>query len=313
MKVLITGGLGNLGSWITEHLLKSGFEVTTFSSRDRNVLRQHQFERLFGQIENEDDLKRLVRDRSWDVIIHLASINEGNAPSYPEKALAVNAAGTRKLLQALADHNLKAHFIYISTFHIYGLSSGTVEEDKSFPSPKNDYAATHLFAEYYVKQFHSAHQIPFTIFRLTNSYGAPKEIDSSKWYLILNDLAKMAAKKRKIKLSSNGHARRDFIWMGDVCQAVEKCLAKGAADDVFNLGSGASISTLEVAETVKKAYEDKYSVPIEIEVNSSDTNAYNGILNVSIEKLQNWISFIPENKMSEEAAALFDLLDQAES
>lgn len=311
MKILITGGLGNLGSWLTEHLLKKGFEVTTFSSRDKSILREYSFNKIFGEIENKNDLKKLFENKKWDAIIHLASVNEGNIPDYPKKALAVNALGTRNLLQLLTDcGQTNTHLIYFSTFHIYGAISGLIEEDKVFPNPKNDYAATHLFAEYYTKQFHFTHKIPYTIFRLTNSYGAPKEIDSSKWYLVLNDLAKMAVEENIIKLKSNGLARRDFVWMGDVCRVVEKCLYKGAANETFNLGSGSSFSILEIAEVVKKAYENLYSSNIEIKKNESDKNLYDEILNVSIKKLQNWINFEPQNKLHEEANAVFDLLEK---
>lgn len=317
MKILITGGLGNLGSWITEHLLDSGFEVTTFSSRDRDVLRERAFERVFGEVENERDLERLFsgKSSSWDAVIHLASVNEADEPNYPQRALAVNALGTRNLLQALAGNGgngggRAAHFIYFSTFHVYGLSAGEVREDAAFPSPKNDYASTHLFAEYYVKQFYSSHKIPFTIFRLTNSYGCPKQLNNSKWYLVLNDLARTAAEQKIIKLSSNGRPRRDFVWMKDVCSAVEKCVRKGAANDVFNLGGGASVTMSEVAETVKKAYEDLYSLPIEIQKNESDTKRHDEapLLRVSISKLQAWIDFEPQNKLYEEATAILKLL-----
>lgn len=309
MKVLITGGLGNLGAWITAHLVESGFEVTTFSSRDRDVLREYQFERCFGSVENKNDLEKLFSNKSWDAVIHLASINEGNLPGYGEKALAVNTLGTRNLLQTIAGGETQpAHFMYFSTFHIYGADTGLITEDASFPNPKSDYASTHLFAEYYVKQFHFSHKIPFTIFRLTNSYGCPKEIGNSKWHLVLNDLAKTAVEKNVIKLNSNGRQQRDFIWMGDVCKAVEKCFGKNSANDVFNLGSGSSISMLKVAETVKKAYEDTYFQPMEIQINNSDTNQYDDSLKVSTAKLQNWITFEPQNKMYEEAVAIFSLL-----
>src|SRR5687768_856597 len=182
MKVLVTGGLGNLGSWITEHLVRAGADVTTFTSRDRNVLPGFSFRRMFGDIRNEAEVKAVVEKESWHAVIHLASNNEGNTENYAKSALEINSLGTRNLLQAMADTGqADCHFIYFSTFHVYGANSGTIREDVNFPEPKNDYAGTHLFAEYYVKQFHATHKIQYTIFRLTNSYGCPKEMDNSKW------------------------------------------------------------------------------------------------------------------------------------
>lgn len=316
MKVLITGGLGYVGAWLTERLSSSGFDVTTFSRNDRSdILRDCRFEKIFGSVENAADLKRLFFGRNWDAIIHLASVGaSADSPDYAEKSLIVNALGTRNLLQAIAENGGagETHFVYFSTFHVYGINSGVADEDKTFPAPRSDYAATHLFAEYYVRQFHRTHRIPFTVFRLTNGYGAPKNAGGggAEWKLVLNDLARAAIEKNVVKLSSNGRPRRDFVWLGDVCDAVEKCLFKGAANEVFNLGSGSSISMSELAEAVKAAYEKKFAAPIAIEINQTDLNEYGDALAVSIEKLRGWIDFEPQNRLFDEATAIFDLLEK---
>ena len=314
MKVLVTGGLGNLGSWITEHLIKAGFEITTFSSRDREVLRNLDFERVFGEIQNENDVNRLFADKNWDAVIHLASLNEQFLPGYSKKALEINAFGTRNLLQAIADNKqTKPNFIYFSTIHVYGDTSGTVNEDKVFPNPLSDYAATHLFAEYYIKLFHKTHGIPHTIFRLTNSYGCPKELNSGKWYLVLNDLAKMAFEKREIALSSNGKPRRDFIWMGDVCKIVLNCFNSPAANETYNLGGNCSRSILEVADLVRKEFKKKFNQPLEVAINESDLNNYENFQEVSIDKIQEKFGFSPEDKMSEEIRNIFEFLEVSEN
>jgi nucleoside-diphosphate-sugar epimerase len=307
-RILVTGGLGNLGSWITEYLVKSGYDVTTFSSRNRPVLHHLTFQRLFGDISNESRVKELFAQKPWDAIVHLASINEGNVPGYPREALQINTLGTRNLLQALAESGHNTHFIYFSTFHVYGAAAGNILEDATPASPKNDYAATHLFAEYYVKQFNFTHHIPHTIFRLTNSYGSPKEISGTKWYLILNDLARMAVQEKKIRLNSNGLPKRDFIWMGDVCEIVGKCIEKGPANTTFNIANGRSISMLEVATTVQKAYSDQFSMMVPVQKNEADKNTYDDVLTVSIDKLKQWIDFQSHDKMYDEAIAIFQLL-----
>jgi UDP-glucose 4-epimerase len=307
-RILITGGLGNLGSWITESLFNKGYDVTTFSSRNRPVLQNMAFKRLFGDITNENQVKELFTHEPWDVIVHLASINEGNVPGYPKEALQVNTLGTRNLLQALAESGHNTHFIYFSTFHVYGAGSGNIIEDVTPAFPKNDYAATHLFAEYYVKQFYFTHRIPHTIFRLSNSYGSPKEITGTKWYLILNDLARMAVQEKKIRLNSNGLPKRDFIWMGDVCEIVGNCIEKGPANNTFNLGNGRSVSMLEVATTVQKAYNDYFSATVAVQKNDADKNTYDDVLTVSTDKLKKWVGFEPHDKMYDEAIAIFQLL-----
>src|SRR5690606_3095721 len=132
---------------------------------------------------------------------------------YFHDALLVNALGTRNLLEALPAERV-GHFVYISTFQVYGRYVGAIDE--STPTePVNDYGTTHLFAEQYVAQFGRAQKLHWSTLRLTNSYGCPKDPDMSKWFLVLNDLARMAVEQGELVLKSNGEVPRDFIWMGD--------------------------------------------------------------------------------------------------
>lgn len=313
LKILITGGLGNLGSWITEHLVYKNHHVTTFSSNDRNVLVYLKFERVFGNIADENDMKKIMNEK-WDAIIHLASVNEGNVPGYPRQALEINTWGTRNLLQQMAGSvNSSTHLLYFSTFHVYGADAGVVSEDHTPLKPRHDYGTTHLFAEYYIRQFNLSHGIPYTTFRLTNSYGCPKEMNSSKWYLVLNDLARNAFEKGVITLNSNGSPLRDLIWMGDAAGAVCKCVKKGPANDGFNLGSGTSIKMIEVAQIVRQAYKDFFSETIDIKLNKGDTKKYPDTLRVSIDKIKSWIDFSPTEKLYDEAIRIFEFLKRTKS
>jgi len=313
MKILITGGLGNLGSWITEHFVLTGHDVSVFSSKDRDVLKELKFERIFGDIADESDIKKVLNNK-WDAIIHLASINEGNIPGYSKKALETNTWGTRNLLQQMADsNNQSCHLLYFSTFHVYGADAGTISEDNNLPQPRHDYGTTHLFAEYYIKQLNISHGIPYTIFRLTNSYGCPKEMNNSKWYLVLNDLARSAFENKSITLNSNGLPLRDFIWMGDVASVLTKCVEKGPANTVFNLGSGKSVRMIDVAQIVQRAYKDHFSDIIDIAVNKADKKNYPGSLIVSVDKLKKWVEFSPSEKMYDESIKIFDFLKKTDS
>lgn len=306
MKVLVTGGLGNLGSWITRALVHNGHEVTTLSSRNRNVLTDLSFERIFASVSDRQELETVLDNRTFDAIIHLASVNEGNVPGYPRQALELNTWGTRCLLDWAAKQPVKPHFIYFSTFHAYGLSNGTISEDTAL-KPRHDYGTTHLFAEYYVQQAALSTGICTTTYRLTNSYGVPLEADSSKWYLVLNDLCKSAVFNNEIRLGSNGRPVRDFVAMADVCDVVLKCLDKGPSNDVFNLGGGKTYQMLDVAQTVRQAAQEVLGLDIPIKVNEADQTNYDQQLDVKISKLQSWIDYQPQDRMLDEAKAILKL------
>ena len=108
---------------------------------------------------------------------------------------------------------------------MYGKDFGTLEE--STPTlPLNDYANSHLSAENIVRQHALVKKLPATILRLTNSYGAPIDPRTTKWGLLLNDLAKMAFYKERLSLKSSPDTYRDFIWMGDVAEIIYFLLTK---------------------------------------------------------------------------------------
>jgi UDP-glucose 4-epimerase len=168
-----------------------------------------------------------------------------------------------------------------------------------------------LFAEGYVKEYYMNHQLPYSIVRLTNSYGCPKDYESSKWYLVLNDLARMAVEKKQIVLKSNGLAPRDFIWMGDVCHIVKGLLSLPEAPlDTFNISGEKTFQMLEIARQVQLAYKEKYREEIPLQVNTEDKTVHADTLRVSASKLKKKVPYDATPKFKEEALKIFDFLER---
>lgn len=306
--ILITGALGNLGLWLTEHLLAKNYQVTILAKKTKNLGIEKKVSFIQADITDKNSLK-ILNKKHFSHIIHLASFNDTFRENYPQKALEVNTLGTRNLLENLQKETLE-NFIYFSTFHVYGNAQGIITEESPI-NPRHDYASTHYFAEIYLRQFANTHQLPYTIFRLSNSYGCPKDKGSTKWYLILNDLAKMAIEQKRIVLKSNGRSIRDFIWMGTVANVVQQTIElTNAPNDVFNLSSEQTFSMLEIAEYVQEAYLDTFGQKIPIEVNQNDNNLYKQDLTISNQKLQKLIPFSPQIQFKEEATAIFRLLSK---
>ncbi len=310
--LLITGGLGNLGSWLTDYFChQTDYQVSVLASRERPILTDLNFDFISCDIADRRAVADSLGGRTFDYVVHTASVNEYFKDNFAEDALRVNALGTRNLLDHFKDQSELRQFLYFSTFQVYGQRSGLITEETP-TEPKNDYGTTHLFAEYYVKQFHANHGLPYTTFRLTNSYGCPKDTDSSKWYLVLNDLARMAATEQKIVLKSNGQAARDFIWMGDVCDIVHQTLElPEPLNDTFNISGEQTFSMLEVATFVQQAYQEIYGKRLAIQVNENDTSQYASDLQVSARKLRQKIPFTTQSRFVEEAKKIFTLVQSS--
>ncbi|MDN5097930.1 NAD(P)-dependent oxidoreductase [Aliarcobacter butzleri] len=307
-KVLVTGGFGNLGSYIVNHLINLNYEVTILTRREKYKLENLKYKVVECDITNLEDLKSKLK-YDFDFCVHCASFNEFFVENYSKKALEINSLGTRNLLEVLNLKDLK-NFIYFSTFHVYGLNSGIIDE-MTVTNPKNDYASTHLFAEYYVKQFGYTHNLKYTILRLTNSYGCPINKNIDKWYLVLNDLVKMALEKNKIVLNSNGETKRDFIYMGDVATIVDKVLKVETTNEIYNLSSNQTFTILEIANIVRDVYISRFKKSISVLINEKDNAIYKR-LEVKNYKLKNLLNFNVTQSFKEEIEKIFCLLEKNE-
>ena len=299
-KILVTGGKGNLGSWIVRHLKQHGHEVWTLSRA-----RYDEDEFHFAVDLTNPAQCAVLKDHQFDGVIHTASINNGSLPDFAYKALHINAFGTNNLLSALNYSRLQ-HFIYMSTFHTYGIGHGEVDENTA-PTPKNDYGLTHYFAEQYVRKYQATESLPFSIIRLTNSYGCPTTTDSIQWNLLFNDLARMAIEQKKLVLRSSGEARRDFVWMGDVCSVLSQLIIQKATNDTFNLSRGSSLRLLDIATQIQAAYSEVYDEILTIQKERGDGSA-SPDLAVNNDKLKNVVNFDPQDRYKQEAKNIFTML-----
>lgn len=305
-KVLITGGFGNLGSWVTKYLLNLDYEIYILTRKEKNTFLNIRYNVIECDIVNIEELEKKL-NFNIDYCIHMASYNEFYQENYYKKALEVNTLGTRNLVSVLSKKDIK-NFIYFSTFHVYGTSEGIINESSTL-NPKNDYASTHLFAEYYIRQFGFTNNLKYTILRLTNSYGCPNFSDTNKWYLVLNDLVKSAYTNKKIILKSNGKIKRDFIWMGDVSVIVLKLLKNDSTNDIYNLSSNISYEMLDIANKVKLIYKKKYGKNIPIVVNEKDKSP-SSYLTVENKKLKSFIDYEVSEKLTSEIEKIFKLLEE---
>ncbi|WP_087024105.1 NAD-dependent epimerase/dehydratase family protein [Thaumasiovibrio subtropicus] len=307
MKILITGGQGNLGLWLVEHFLAHNHEVHVLG-RDKKVENSHpNYRFLAADITNLSILTSVITER-YDWCIHTASYNEHFHEGYAEKALLINAGGTRNLCDALSVHGV-GKLVYFSTIHVYGLNVPYVDE-LSPVNPANHYGLTHYFAEKYIEHFCRKEGIAYSICRLSNSYGCPKLPDTDKWYLIFNDFCRQAHENGQIVLQSNGLLYRDFIWIGDVVNVVDRLLnSNGLGNGIVNLSSGTSISLYDLALLVIEAYNDFIGMSKgKVIINGEDKNSYPKVV-FENEKLLSIFPMKFNSRHKEEANEIFSLLN----
>tara|TARA_Y100001934_G_C12382563_1_gene793330 strand:- start:4287 stop:5252 length:966 start_codon:yes stop_codon:yes gene_type:complete len=289
-KILITGGLGYIGGRIAD-FLKTNHPASCIvlgTSREikkiPNWAKSFQIVRL--NILNTASVEKAVSS-DFDVIIHLAALNEHDSLGDIKSAWETNALGTQSLLSVASEKKV-SKFIYFSTFHVYGNCSQKITEE-SPTSPHHPYASTHRAAEDMVRFFKYYKKMNILILRLSNGFGYPMDLEVNRWTLVFNDLCRQAMTSGKMILRSSGKQHRDFISLHDIAASVEHFLfsiPNKWEDGLYNLGGNCSLAILDMAQKIALVYEKKYGKPISIQILGKDNGEANYPVQYNIDKLK---------------------------
>lgn len=295
MNILITGGLGYIGGRLAHFLREKEPNTTLFlTTRDKNKdfpsWLKDNFNVLQMNILDKDSVADCLKGKDIKIIIHLAAINEVDSIKDPELALRINTQGTYTLLNIAKDYGVK-NFIYFSTFHVYNDVLSSFVSEESPTRPFHPYAITHRAAEDFVNYFKHYYGMKTLIFRLSNGYGYPMDINVNRWTLVFNDLCRQAVTTNKLILKSSGKQYRDFISLYNTARAVHHFIYEVPdewGDGLYNLGGNCSMSILEVANKIAEIYKTRYTSEIREITTKADVEASPSPKSVtySIQKLE---------------------------
>ena len=290
LKILITGGLGYIGGRIADSLKRNHPDCTIVLGTSRKRLEIPNWAKYFQTVQlNILDLASIEEAFSsdFDVIIHLAALNENDSLKDINSAWETNTLGTQSLL-SIASQKQVGMFIYFSTFHVYGNYNEIITEI-SPTQPHHPYAATHRAAEDMVRFFQHYKGMNTLILRLSNGFGYPMDPGVNRWTLVFNDLCRQAMTSGEMIIKSSGKQYRDFISLHDVAAAVDHFLytiPDKWEDGLFNIGGGCSLSIADVANKIATIYEKKYGKPVPIQIEGKDSGQVYDPIQFNIDKLK---------------------------
>ena len=279
MKILITGAFGYLGGRISSFFSSiSEYEIILASTRAVKIPYSSKNIKVI-QINWKDEESISNACTNIDVIIHTAGMNAQDCNINPLEALNVNGIYTARLVKNAISNKVKK-IIYFSTAHVYNNPlKGIITEDV-IPKNKHPYSTSHLEGESSVMQAHLSGKLQGVVLRLSNCIGAPKDINSNCWMLLVNDLCKQIIEHQKMKLNTNGKQLRNFITIKDVCRVVNLFIElnfRSNENTIFNVGNE-TISIIEMAEIIQKRCKLILGFSPMLEINKQD--------NVEIEDFQ---------------------------
>ncbi len=257
--VLITGGLGFIGSALAHELVKFGAIVTILDSLIPEFGgNMHNIEGISSKVSlNISDMRDstsldvLVRDK--DYIFHLAGqVSHGDSMRDPQTDLEVNCVSTMNLVESCRRYNPDVRLIYTSTRQVYGIPQSLPVSESHPVNPIDVNGINKLAGEYYHILYDKTYGLRSSVLRLTNTYGPRQQIRNNRQGFI-GIFIRQALKGEMIKIFGDGNQVRDFNYIDDVVHALllaagnEKCYG-----NIYNLGSPNYYSLIQFVDILKE-------------------------------------------------------------
>lgn len=253
MRLLVTGGMGFIGSNFIRHYLERHQEARIVNvdalkaGSNPESLRGIDEER-YTFVEGDISDRRLMADlvEKADAVVNFAAeTHVDRSISGPEPFLASNVGGTFSILEALRTRNPGARLVHISTDEVYGdVLSGSFRETDAL-RPSSPYSASKAASDVFVSAYARTYGLSAMITRCTNNYG-PRQFPEK---LIPKAIIR-ANTSLKVPIYGTGENVRDWIFVLDHCRAVEMVLEAGEAGEVYNVSSGEERTNLAVVRTL---------------------------------------------------------------
>jgi nucleoside-diphosphate-sugar epimerase len=246
--ILVTGGAGFIGSHLCEGLLARGYWVRVLDSLiyGKREWVPPACEFIEGDIRDADTCRRAAA--GMDGVFHCAAMSRsGPSQEHIDVCTQSNITGTQNMLLAARDAGVR-RFIYSGSSTAYGNRPPPHRE--SDPCDLlNVYGLTKRVGEQYCLLFDKDFDLPCVVLRYFNAYG-PRQPETGAYALVLGIFLNRLAEGKPLEIHGDGSQRRDFVHVRDVVAANIAAYESNVRGEVFNVGSGASVSVKELADMI---------------------------------------------------------------
>jgi UDP-glucose 4-epimerase len=303
-KVLVTGGLGFVGSNLAIRLCGLGADVLIVDNmlprQGGNMFNidpvKDKVKINISDIRNSTSMNHLVK--GMDYVYHIAGqVNHVDSVKEPLNDLSINVEGTLVLMQALRLNNPEAKVIFTGTRGEYGSSLSLPVSENHAINPIGIYAITNFAAERIVLTYNNLHKVRSLCLRITNTFG-PRHQMAHDEYGVFNWFIRKAMDNEVIPIFGDGRILRDYLYIDDLVDSLILIAANDKAyGDVYNVGSGKPLSFIDLAN---KIIEVAGMGRVDYTEFTSERKALEpGDYFADITKITNAISWMPKTSLEE--------------
>jgi len=272
-KIIVTGGLGFIGSNLIELLLKKKFYVInldkiSYSSNFYNTkefIRNKNYKFIKCNINEKKLIKILLKYKPVGIFNLAAETHVDRSIDNPQDFIKSNIVGTYNLLESFrkfSHKNKKTRLIHISTDEVYGdILKGRSDEKYAY-KPSSPYAASKASSDHLVYSYVRTYKIPAIVTNCSNNYGPkqhPEKLIPKLIYNILNN--------KNLPIYGKGKNSREWIYVMDHCDALFKVFKKGKFGEFYNIGSNKNLNNIEITKSLINVAKKYLNVGPNVKIN----------------------------------------------
>ena len=304
-KIIVTGGLGFIGSNLIDILIKKKFFVInldkiTYSSNFYNTknFKNHKNYKFIKCDISDKNIINILNKYKPSCIFNLAAeTHVDRSIDNPDNFIKSNIVGVYNLLECfkIFSKRNESKLVHISTDEVYGdVLNGRSSEIYQY-KPSSPYAASKAASDHLVSSYVRTYKINAVVTNCSNNYGPNQHPEKLIPKLIYNIL-----KNKKLPIYGKGLNSREWIYVRDHCEALIKVYKKGKAGNFYNIGSNKNLSNLEVTKKLLNIAKKKIIIGKNVKINFVKDRPGHDVryaLNSNkIKKELNWVPKINFNK-----------------
>ena len=259
--VLVTGGCGFIGSNFVRYLLSAhpetlvvNLDALTYAGNSDNLIgceRSPTYQFVAGSIVDSALVAELFQRYEFDAVVHMAAeTHVDRSITGPGVFVDTNVKGTQVLLdearRAWAGNVGERRFLHVSTDEVYGALGETGYFRETTPlAPNSPYSASKAGADLLVRSYAHTYNLPVLTTRCSNNYGPYQFPEKLIPLMILNALA-----DKPLPVYGDGLYTRDWLYVEDLCRALDTVLAHGTPGEVYNIGGNNERRNIDIVKTI---------------------------------------------------------------
>ncbi len=306
-KILVTGGLGFIGSNLIKILLKKKYYVVNIDKisyasnfyNTREFQKNKKYKFIKCDINNQKKLLSTFKKYKPSCIFNLAAeTHVDRSIDGPEPFIKNNIYGTFSILEAVRKYskiNKSLKLIHISTDEVYGdVLVGRSKENHAY-KPSSPYAASKASSDHLVLSYIRTYGLNAIITNCSNNYGPrqhPEKLIPKLIYNILHN--------KFLPIYGKGKNSREWIYVDDHCEALVKIFIKGKKGEFYNIGSNKNLNNLEVTKHLLSIAKRNFKINKKVKIKFvKDRPGHDLRYAINSSKIKNNLKWIPKTTFKE--------------